>query len=187
MSTATAEKEITEGTTEGLGQVEFRTDSLEKKADELETEISKLQRAIQTRRDDYEHRLCPAQKKAEQEIVELREKYDRFISNGETEKADECLDLIKKARTKIKQLAKNVLTSLEDENFAELESQANELHKKVSVLCDETTENHLAARRLDERTSGLSGSMTYSVPHHFSQLQTESNKARKLAEQILSE
>jgi len=175
----------TEEKTEELEQVDHETDSLEKRVDELNGEISKLLLDIQEQRDSFEHNFAPNLKKVRQEIDELREKYDRFINNGETKKADECLDGIKTARANIKKLAKNVLNSSTD--FADLHSRSVELCKKASGLCDVATRNSLKARDIDVKASSQSASMSYSVPHHFRQLQAEADKAKKIAEQILSE
>lgn len=164
---------------------ELDTASIIQKAKVLESEISQLQRAIIDKRDRIEHNLGPNAKKTKEEIYHLRELYDKHIGNGEAVKADEILGEIKTKRQNMRKQAQNILSASDD--FSSLEDKQKELYQKALALIEITKTNWIVAQILENTGRAILSNASDSVNHYLNKLRDESEKAKKIANRILSE
>ncbi|MBA7614821.1 hypothetical protein ES703_22095 [subsurface metagenome] len=118
-------------------------------------------------------------------MEDLRAQYDRHIDRGDKKGADKVLDQIAAARRKLVALAENILGVSSD--FSDFEEREDELRREVGGLCKKATENHLAARMLNGKFSGLSSTLSSTIPMRIFKLTRIADEAKKVSEQILAE
>lgn len=165
--------------------METETKSLAGKYGDLFAEVQQLQAAIFERQSKLELDIRSAKKQTEGEMEDLRDRYDACIGRGDKKGADKVLDQIASARKKLVTLAESVLEI--SNNFSDLEARRDELRQEVVKLCEMATKNHLDARMLDGKFSGLSSTLSSSVPADIRKLTYTSDEGKKIAERILAE
>lgn len=166
-------------------QGDIETQSLADKYEDLLSKVQQLQQAIFERQSNLELDIRLAKKRTEGEMEDLRAQYDRHIDRGDKKAADQVLDQIAAARKELVTLAKNIEGTSSD--FSDLEAREDEPRQEANKMCLAATKNHLDARMIDQKFSGLSGTLSSSVPRDIRKLTHTIDEAKKVAEQILSE
>jgi predicted nucleic acid-binding Zn-ribbon protein len=157
-------------------------------ADELtamEGKITRLLTDISQRQSTTEGDLRLLAKERDAQIAELRDQYDSCLNRGDKSGAEKVLDRIAELRGQLVTLCKNVESWSDD--FTDLEQRAETLRLEMLALIERIRTNFFEARDLDMKAVSEMGRITHSAISNLRELKETIEKAKKAAQQILSE